>query len=166
MWLVCKHLSHLGMKLKHPVYKKSFTKSCLHLHKLIDLSAVVALEASLSRRENGSHYPVKSVVRSRSTREEQRLAKQKKRMTMFDHSLPLTNSFNVHFAILLTLFTLCCTWPTVPKACATPTNTNAHMSVQRLLSCARVTHCEYVHLVSVVFISEHNCGPGTRGHCA
>ena len=31
----------------------------------------------------------------------------------------------VQFAILLTL---CCTWPTIPKACATPTNSNAHVS--------------------------------------
>ena len=34
------------------------------------------------------------------------------------------NSINVRFAILLTL---CCKWPTVPKACATPTG-NAHVS--------------------------------------
>ena len=35
------------------------------------------------------------------------------------------NSFIVRFAILLTV---CCTWLTVPKAHATPTNSNAHVS--------------------------------------
>ena len=37
---------------------------------------------------------------------------------------------------------------TIPKACATPTNSNPHMLVQRLLRCVQGIHCEYVHLVS------------------
>ena len=44
---------------------------------------------------------------------------------MFKTLLTSWNSFNVHFAIF---FTLCCIWQTVPKACVTPTNSNAHTS--------------------------------------
>ena len=39
---MCKHPSHLGMQLKHLVYK-----ICVHLHKFIVLSIVVALAVSL-----------------------------------------------------------------------------------------------------------------------
>ena len=49
VWLVRKHPSRLGMQLKYPVYKKL----CIHLRKLIVLSAVAALAVSLSRRQNG-----------------------------------------------------------------------------------------------------------------
>ena len=79
-----------------------------------------------------SHCPVKSVVRLMSTRE-QWLVKQRMAVSRSDHiltfgevfktSLTSWNSFNVHFAILLTL---CCT--TILKAHATPTNSNAHVS--------------------------------------
>ena len=95
-----------------------------------------------------------------STRE-QRLAKQRVAVSRNDHilafgevfetSLTFWNSFNVRFAILLTLcHTYCCTWPTVPKALATPTNSNAHVSPvgSKVMRCARGIHCEYVHLVS------------------
>ena len=42
----------------------------------------------------------------------------------------------------------CSTWSTVPKACVTRTNSNAHVLVQRLLRWAGGMHCEYVHLVN------------------
>ena len=48
MWLVHKHLSHLGMQLKHPVYKK-----VVYLRKFIIFSTEAALAVSLSRRQNG-----------------------------------------------------------------------------------------------------------------
>ena len=62
---------------------------------------------------------------------------------VFKTLLTYLDSFNICFAILLTL---CCTWPTVPKACATPTNSYVHVSVQRLLRCAQGICCKYVHL--------------------
>ena len=43
--------------------------------------------------------------------------------------------YYIHHTLLLALLTLLCTWPTVPKACAMPTNRNAHVLVQRLLRC-------------------------------
>ena len=46
-------------------------------------------------------------------------------------SLPQTLS--VGFAIIVTLLTLRCTWPTVLKACATPTNNTAQVLVHKLL---------------------------------
>ena len=56
-------------------------------------------------------------------REERQLSKQRKCMAilrnahilMFIGVWSLTHSFNIHFAILLTLLTLCCIWLTVPK---------------------------------------------------
>lgn len=39
---------------------------------------------------------------------------------------------NVHMfktSLSVTLLTLCCTWPTVPKACTTPTNSHAHAGI-------------------------------------
>ena len=67
--------------------------------------------------------------------EEHQLANQRMDVLKNDHilgfsemlktSLTSWNSFNVCFAILLTLG---CTWPTVPKAYAMPTNSNAQMS--------------------------------------
>ena len=54
---------------------------------------------------------------------------------MFEMFLTSLNSFNVHSAIL-TLVTLCYTWPAVAQAHATPTNSNAHESIQKLLRCA------------------------------
>ena len=62
------------------------------------------------------------------------------------------NSFSVHFAILLTLcHTYCCTWPTITKAFATPTNVNAHMLPvsSKVMRCVQGIHCEYIHLVHV-----------------
>ena len=67
---------------------------------------------------------------------------------VFETSLTFWNSFNIHFAILLTLFhTCCCTWLTVPKALATPTKSNAHvsLSVQKVMRCTRGIHCKYIH---------------------
>ena len=80
---------------------------------------------------------MKSAARLVSMRE-QWPAKQKMAVSRNDHilmfgevfktSLTSWNSFNVWFAILLTL---CYTWPTIPKPSATPTkyytNSNAHM---------------------------------------
>ena len=40
----------------------------------------------------------------------------------------LSGTLSVCFAILLTLCHTCCIWPTVPKALATPTCSDAHMS--------------------------------------
>ena len=53
---------------------------------------------------------------------------------VFETSLTSLNSFNVCFAVL-TLLTPCCTWLTIVKAHATLTNSNAHISVQKLLRC-------------------------------
>ena len=65
---------------------------------------------------------------------EQQLVKQRVAISRNDHilvfgevfktSVTSMNFYNVCFAILLAL---CCTWPTVPKALATPTNSNAHV---------------------------------------
>ena len=66
-------------------------------------------------------------------REEQLLAKQRKPMAILKNnhtlltSLTSLNSFNIPFAILLTLFTHCYTWLTILKAHATPTNSIAHV---------------------------------------
>ena len=66
------------------------------------------------------------------------------------------NCFSVRFAILLTLHhTYCCTWLTVTKALATPTNSNVHMSPvgSKVMRCAceAYIHCKYVHLVMFLF---------------
>ena len=61
------------------------------------------------------------------------------------YSHPQTLSITVHFAILLTFHT---SWPSIPKAHATPTYlSNAHLLVQRSLRCAWGLHCKYVNLV-------------------
>ena len=46
--------------------------------------------------------------------------------------------------------TYCCTWPTVTKALAMPTNSNAHVLPvgSKVMRCSRGVHCEYVHLVT------------------
>ena len=71
---------------------------------------------SKNRDPKSGHYPVKSTVRSMSTRE-QWLEKQRMVISrnnrilvfgeVFKTSLTSWNSFNIRFAILLTL---CCTW--------------------------------------------------------
>ena len=75
-------------------------------------------------------------VRGEINEREQRLAKKRMAVSgndhirafgeMFETSLTSWNSINVRFAILLKLailfkLALCCKWPTVPKARATPT---------------------------------------------
>ena len=68
---------------------------------------------------------------------------------VFKTSLTFWNSFNIRFAILLTLcHTCCCTWPTIPNALATPTNSNAHVSPNgsKIMRCTQGIHCKYVHL--------------------
>ena len=68
------------------------------------------------------------------------------------------NSFSVRFTILLTLcHTYCCTWPTVTKALATPTNSNAHVSPvgSKVMRCVRGIQCEYVHLVHLRMHTPH-----------
>ena len=66
------------------------------------------------------------------------------------HSHLQTLSITVHFAILLTFHT---SWPTIPKAHATPTyRSNAHLLVQRSLRCAWGLHCKYVNLVLLHFM--------------
>ena len=81
---------------------------------------------SKDREPKRSYYPVKWAASLISMREEQRLAKQRKCMTVLkknkNHSLAFSEMFktslnfvNVRFAILLRLLTLHCTWPTVPK---------------------------------------------------
>ena len=105
---------------------------------------------------------LKSTARSTLSRREQRLAKQRMAVSINDHilafgevfeprSLP-SNSFNVRFAVFLTLRY---TWPTFPKACATPTNSNTHVSPvgSKVIDMrARGIHCKYVHLVQIVLI--------------
>ena len=80
-----------------------------------------------------------------STRE-QRLAKQRVAVSRNDHILAFgevfettltfwdsLNSFSVRFAILLTLcHTYCCTWLTVTKVLATPTNSNARVATANM----------------------------------
>ena len=94
---------------------------------------------------------------------EQQLAKQRVAILRNDHILAFgevfeisltfwdsLKSFSICFAILPTLcHTYCCTWPTVTKALATPTNSNAHVSPvgSKVIGCARGIHCEYIHLV-------------------
>ena len=62
--------------------------------------------------------------------------------------LTFSNSFNVIGTLCLPSHSsfVAHVWPTVPKARATPTNSNPHMLVQRSWRCARGIHCEYVHL--------------------
>ena len=118
---------------------------------------------SEDRETKGSHYPVKSVVRWMSTRE-QRLEKQRVAVSRNDHilvfsevfkpSLTFWKSFSARFAILLTLcHTYCCTWLTVTKALATSTNSNAHVSPvgSKVMRCTQGIHCEYVPLVNLYF---------------
>ena len=50
VWLVCKHPSHLeGNSIKY-----LFTKRCVHLHKFVVSSTVMALVVSLLRHQNGT----------------------------------------------------------------------------------------------------------------
>ena len=76
---------------------------------------------------------------------------------VFVTSLTSSNSFNVRFAIL-TLLTLCCTWPTVSKTCAMPTNSNAHVPIQRLLRCVHeaytTTTYTYIVVHSCIYMSQ------------
>ena len=55
---------------------------------------------------------------------------------VFEILFTSSNSLNLSCAVL-TLLTLCCTWQTIPKADATLTNSNAYVSVQRLLKYLR-----------------------------
>ena len=55
---------------------------------------------------------------------------------VFEILFTSSNSLNLSCAVL-TLLTLCCTWQTIPKAHATLTNSNAYVSVQRLLKYLR-----------------------------
>ena len=69
-------------------------------------------------------------------------SKAKKAHGRLETSLTSSNSFNIHFAILLMLR---CTWPTVPKAMTT--NTNTHVAVQKVIEmCVRPGHNKYIHL--------------------
>ena len=74
---------------------------------------------------------------------------------VFETSLTFWNSFNIRFAILLTLcHTYCYTWPTVTKALAMPTNSNAHVSPgSKVMRCTRGIHCKYIHLVYKVTLT-------------
>ena len=88
---------------------------------------------------------MKFVARWMSTREQQ-LAKQRVAVSRNDHilafgevfetSLTFWNSFNIHFAILLST-----------KPLAMPTNSNAHVSPVGLKVMRHVLHCEYIHLL-------------------
>ena len=50
-------------------------------------------------------------------------------------------------------------WPTIPKAHATPTNSNPHVLVQKSWRCMRGVHCKYIHLV--LYGPRHErCSPG------
>ena len=105
------------------------------------------------RESKCSHYPVKSIARSMSTRlrEEQRLAKQRKCM-IIDSSVTL---LSMVWSSWETTISLRSVRPrSVPqlfqctsKAHATSTNSNVQVSVKRLLRCAWDIHCKYVHLV-------------------
>ena len=78
----------------------------------------------LSREVNGEidehERPVASEAKNGRLRNDHILAFG----VVFETLLTSWNSFSVCFAILLMI---CCTWPTVPKALAMPTNSNAHM---------------------------------------
>ena len=98
------------------------------------------------------------------TKEERaRRLKQKRKRRQRDNRDSM-NYFSVHFAILLTLHHIyCCTWPTVTKALATPTNSNAHMSPvgSKVMRCTHEAyiHYKYVHLVicMYVLVARLNC---------
>ena len=160
VWLVHKHPSRLGMQLKDSVYK-----SCVHLRKFIFPSAVAALGVPLSQCkmvENVMIVSWETGMKTEAKRESQNAAtiprsprhilmnmrgaadsEAKKaschleKQPYFPHLAHSSNSFKAHFALLLTQLTLCCTWLTIPKPCATSTNSNGHVSVQRLLKCVR-----------------------------
>ena len=175
VWLVCKHLSCLRKQLKDPVevYRTQSTVVALALslsqHQNGKKIMRVRKKEQGDWRKNGSdnrepksgHYLVKSGVRLMSTRE-QWLAKQRMAVSrndptfvfgeVFKTSLTSRNSCNVRFAILLTLG---CTWPTILKACATPTNSNAHVTsrFKGHWECTQGIHSKYAHLV--VYIHVH-----------
>ena len=69
---------------------------------------------------------------------------------VFKTSLTSSNSFNVCFAILLTLLTLCYTWLTIQKAHGTPTNSNARVSSKVIEMRAR-GHIPRIHTPSNLF---------------
>ena len=82
----------------------------------------------------------REVCREIESTSEQRLAKQSIAVSRNDHfnevfeprSLPQTHSY-MYSLPSFTLPTLCCTWPTVPKACATPTNSNVCIRARHTL---------------------------------
>ena len=112
-------------------------------------------------RENGSEYrdAAKTQLPSHEVcgkldeyeREEQWVAKQRKRMAVLrnNHTHRSLNPFNERFAIpfLILASHFRCTWTTGLKACGTPTNTNMHVSVQRLL--------RYVHARAELVRARH-----------
>ena len=69
---------------------------------------------------------------------------------VFKTSLTSSNSFNVCFAILLTLLTLCCIWLTIQKAHGTPTNSNTRVSSKVIEMRAR-GHIPQIHTPSNLF---------------
>ena len=77
VWLVRKHLSRLGMQLKHPVYKKLCT---------IVLSAVAALAVSLSRRQNGKSCEGSEEEKARS------LARKRRRQSVHCKNILVTST--------------------------------------------------------------------------
>ena len=82
---------------------------------------------SEDREPNCSHYPVKSVARSMSMRE-QWLVKQRMAVSRNGHILSFSGVLKTPGTLSMCgLPSLCCTWLTTPKARATPTNSNAHM---------------------------------------
>ena len=97
VWLVCKHLSHLGMQLKHPVYKKLCTlvyvchsQRCSGTSGLIVMTGKVVMGARKKElgaktektKRKSNVNAVKSTLRMMSMRQQQRLAKQIKRVVV------------------------------------------------------------------------------------
>ena len=100
-------------------------------------------------RENGSKYrdatkmqlPPRE-VHGELEREEQRLTKQRKHIAILrnDHTSRSSNSFPYNETLLSLLLHM----DDRPKACAMPTNTNLHVSVQSKVIEIRTYACELI----------------------
>ena len=83
---------------------------------------------------------------------EQWLVMQRMAVSKNDHILSFGEVFKTSLPGTLSMYglpSLCCTWPTVPKVRATPTNSNAHMLPvgSKVIEMHTSIHCEYAHLL-------------------
>ena len=186
VWLVCKHWFCLGMQLKVPVYRKcvhlckfvvpsAVAALAVSLSKNCDESEeerARRLTRKWKRRQRDKRELLTCEVHSKMDEYERAAACEAKSGRLEKRPYPhvrwgvwnLTHFLGLHELFQRALchpsHTLSRTWPTVTKALATPTNSNACMSPvgSKVMRCMWGMHCKYVHLVCMyIYICMHAC---------